>query len=104
MRKIFFEIELSEVFDGTQNKLFYEKVNAALESDCDAILVNCEKVTFMDSSGLGSMISALKLARNAGKQFCICSINRQVNMLFNLTDTQKIFTIYPDRESFCDSN
>jgi anti-anti-sigma factor len=104
MRKNFFEIELSEIFDGTQNKPFHEKVSAALESDCDAILVNCQKVTFMDSSGLGSMITALKLARNAGKKFCICSINRQVNMLLNLTDTQKIFTIYPDRETFYNSN
>lgn len=97
----FFEIELSGIFDGTKSKSFQEQVQTAIQNEYDSILVNCDKVTFMDSSGLGSLISALKLTRNAGREFYLCAINRQINMLFGLTDTLKIFQIYPDRETFC---
>jgi anti-sigma B factor antagonist len=97
----FFEIELSGIFDGTKAKSFQQEVQTAIRDEYDSVLVNCSQVTFMDSSGLGSLISALKSTRNAGKEFYLCAINRQISMLFGLTDTLKIFQIYPDRETFC---
>lgn len=99
--KNFFEIQLSGIFDGTKSKSFQAQVQTAIQDEYDSILVNCDQVTFMDSSGLGSLISALKITRNSGKEFYLCAINQQINMLFSLTDTLKIFQIYPDRETFC---
>ncbi len=61
------------------------------------IVIDLKDVSFMDSSGLGALVSALKTARSAQCDLYICSLNDQVKMLFDLTSMSKIFKIYPDR-------
>jgi anti-sigma B factor antagonist len=91
---------LSSVFDGTQATAFRESISQFLEDGVDIILLDCQGLGFIDSSGLGTMISGLKLVRAAGKKLCLCAINKQVGMLLDLTDTRRVFTIYADRDEF----
>jgi anti-sigma B factor antagonist len=93
-------MELSGVFDGTKASAFHNDVRQALAEGADAILADCHDLGFMDSSGLGAMIVALKMVRAAGKKLYICAINKQVGMLFDLTDTRRIFHILTDRAEF----
>jgi anti-sigma B factor antagonist len=93
-------MELSGVFDGTKARAFHDGIRQALAEGADALLVDCHDLGFMDSSGLGAMIVALKMARAEGKKLYICAINKQVGMLFDLTDTRRIFYIFNDRAEF----
>jgi anti-sigma B factor antagonist len=93
-------IELSGVFDGTKASSFHGNIRQALAEGADAILADCHDLGFMDSSGLGAMIVALKMVRAAGKKLYVCEINKQVGMLFDLTDTRRIFHIFKDRAEF----
>ncbi len=93
-------IALSGVFDGTKTSLFQGEVRQALDANADAVLIDCSELSFMDSSGLGAMIVALKNIRAAGKNLYLCAINQQVEMLFELTDTRRVFQIFSDRTEF----
>jgi anti-anti-sigma factor len=93
-------IQLSGVFDGTKASAFHDEIRAALEDGADVILADCQNLAFMDSSGLGAMIIGLKLIRAAGKKLCICAINKQVSMLFDLTDTRRVFQVFTDQAEF----
>jgi anti-sigma B factor antagonist len=93
-------VELSGVFDGTKASAFHSEIRQALESGADAILTDCHSLGFMDSSGLGAMIVALKIVRAAEKKLYICAVNKQIGMLFDLTDTRRIFYIFADRAEF----
>ncbi len=93
-------VELSGVFDGTKAGAFHGEIRQALESGADAILADCHDLGFMDSSGLGAMIVALKMVRAAEKKLYICTINKQIGMLFDLTDTRRIFHVFKDRAEF----
>jgi anti-sigma B factor antagonist len=93
-------IPLSGVFDGTQAATFRENIRQALDGGVDVILLDCQELGFMDSSGLGAMISGLKMVRAAGKKLCLCAINKQVGMLLDLTDTRRVFQIFADRQAF----
>lgn len=64
------------------------------------LLIDCSEVTFMDSSGLGALVMALKTMREAKGKLAICSIPDQIKMLFRLTGMDKVFTIYPSRADF----
>lgn len=88
------------MFDGTKASAFHDEIRQALAEGADAILTDCQDLGFMDSSGLGAMIVALKIVRAAGKKLYICAINKQVGMLFDLTDTRRIFHIFVDRAEF----
>ncbi|AFZ34345.1 anti-sigma-factor antagonist [Stanieria cyanosphaera PCC 7437] len=91
-------IEPNGILDGTKAQEFRQKINESIESGAEIILVDFNDVTFMDSSGLGALVLALKSVRAAGAKLFICSINEQIRMLFELTSMDRVFEIFPSRE------
>lgn len=92
------QIQPSGILDSTKAAQFREEVSKLVESGADIILIDLKEVTFIDSSGLGALVSALKTVRSAGGKLCICSINEQVRMLFELTSMDRVFEVYSSRE------
>lgn len=90
----------SGILDATQANQFRREVSYRLEKKPEILLINLQNVTFIDSSGLGALVSALKMVRMAGAKLFICSINDQVRMLFELTSMDRVFKVYPDEETF----
>ncbi len=64
------------------------------------LVVDLQEISFMDSSGLGALVSALKSIRNSKGDMVICGANEQVQMLFELTSMTKIFKIYATVDEF----
>jgi anti-sigma B factor antagonist len=64
------------------------------------ILVDLKEVTFMDSSGLAALVTAFKTVRSSGGKLCVCSVNQQIKMLFELTSMDRVFEIFADRDEF----
>ncbi|MEO1401614.1 MAG: STAS domain-containing protein [Cyanobacteria bacterium J06635_1] len=64
------------------------------------ILIDCQDITFMDSSGLSAMVMALKLARDANIRLALCSVSEQASLLFRLTGMDKVFEIFEHRAAF----
>ncbi len=93
-------IEPEGILDGTKAAGFQHQVEQSIESGVHAILVDFQQVTFMDSSGLGALVKALKTVKAAEVGFFLCSINEQIGMLFELTSMDEYFTILRDREEF----
>lgn len=93
-------IQPQGLLDGDKGLDLQASIQAALADGAQVLLVDCQDITFMDSSGLGAMVIALKLARGENCHFCLCSLNDNLDMLFTLTDTHQVFDIYPNRAAF----
>ncbi len=93
-------IEPKGILDGTKTKEFHHQLDKSIEVGAQIILVDFQNVTFMDSSGLGALVKALKVANAAEVQLSLCSINEQIKMLFELTSIDSYFKIYNSREEF----
>jgi anti-sigma B factor antagonist len=93
-------IEPKGILDGTQSADFQCQIEQSVESGVQTILVDFQQVTFMDSSGLGALVKALKTVNAAEVNFFLCSVNEQVGMLFELTSMDEYFTILSDRHEF----
>ena len=96
-------IEPTGILDSTKAEEFRESVEALLEEGIDVILVDLKEITFIDSSGLGTLVVLLKKARSLNRSFCICSMNDRVRMLFELTSMDRVFEIYENRQAFEDA-
>lgn len=90
----------SGILDGTQAIQLRKDISAKLEKSAEVILIDLQDVTFIDSSGLGALVSALKLVRTKGCKLCICSINDQIRMLFELTSMDRVFKVYGNEDTF----
>ncbi len=93
-------IEPQGILDGTKAQDFHARVNESIASGAQIVLVDFKNVTFMDSSGLGALVKALKTVDAAEVKLCLCSINDQIKMLFELTSMDRYFEICPSREDF----
>lgn len=74
-----------------------------LESKKINILVDCQKIDFMDSSGLSCLIMTLKNVRATEGNFALSNINSQVKLLLELTAMDNIFKVYDNAEEFSQS-
>ena len=93
-------LQPSGILDGTKAGQFRQEISNLVESNVDIVLIDFQDVTFMDSSGLGALVLALKTVRAAGGKLVICSVNEQIKMLFELTSMDRVFEISPSREDF----
>ncbi|NET57772.1 MAG: STAS domain-containing protein [Symploca sp. SIO2E6] len=93
----------SGILDGTKAGQFRQEITKLVESNVDIVLIDFADVTFMDSSGLGALVLALKTVRAAGGKLFICSVNDQIRMLFELTSMDRVFEIHENREAFEES-
>jgi anti-sigma B factor antagonist len=93
-------IRPSGVLDNTKAGQFRNEIDEMIRGGADRILVDLKEVTFMDSSGLGALVIAMKAIQSAGGNLSICSINEQVKILFDLTSMDQVFEIFDDQEAF----
>lgn len=90
----------SGILDGTKAEEIRTQVENALADGTKTLLVDLKDTTFVDSSGLGTLVSTLKRVRASSSEMYICSINPQVKMLFELTSMDRVFTIFENRAAF----
>lgn len=58
------------------------------------VVVDLAGVDFMDSSGLGALISGLKTARQAGGDLRIAAPTEQVRLVLKLTNVERVLPAY----------
>jgi anti-sigma B factor antagonist len=101
--KTFEVIKPSGILDGVSAKELRSQIVELLEEKKPTnILVDLQNVTFMDSAGLGALVSILKTVRFSGAEFCLCSLSEQVKIIFDLTKMEKVFKIFESRQDFED--
>lgn len=62
------------------------------------LLIDLSQTQFIDSSGLGAMISCQRHAAAAGGRVKLCCLSKQVQAAFELVRLHLIFDINPTRE------
>ena len=75
-----------------------DTVAEAIAGGATHVLVDLGDTEFMDSSGLGALIGALKMARQAGGDLRIANIRPQVKMVLELTSMDRVLTPYDTAE------
>lgn len=71
-----------------------------LETGVDILLIDFCQVMFMDSSGLGTLVSALKLVQKAEGRLALCSLSGQALLLFEMAGMEKLFETYRTVDDF----
>ncbi|MCW3804885.1 STAS domain-containing protein [Plebeiibacterium marinum] len=63
------------------------------------VLMNLSNIKFIDSSGIGVLISALKTARQNNRGFYLCCLQKDVLNLLKLMKLDKVFDIYDSKDA-----
>jgi anti-sigma B factor antagonist len=76
-------------------KKSFDKV---LSSKTPKIIVNLSKVTYVDSSGLATLVEILKNMRSYGGRLRLTNLSSKVKSLFEITKLEKLFEIMADEQ------
>ncbi|SRR6056297_292793 len=74
---------------------FKDLMRTLTETGPDHVILDLSSVTFIDSSGLGAVVGALKQLPS-GKRLDLAGLTRDVANVFRLTRMDTVFTIHPD--------
>ncbi|HEX8510081.1 MAG TPA: STAS domain-containing protein [Propionibacteriaceae bacterium] len=80
--------------DGRLNMVAAPALRASIEQSVNdghaRVVVDLAKISFIDSSGLGSLIAGLKKARQAGGNLRIAAATEQVLTVLRLTNLDRV--------------
>ena len=85
---------LEKRLDASAAAGFKGKIVDWINSGNNRIVLDLSRVDFIDSSGLGAIVSCLKTLGGNG-DLVICGIQETVMSLFKLTRMNRVFQIFP---------
>ena len=79
-----------DIFNSDSFKAYLLKLISEKQAD---VRLDCRNLTYIDSTGLGSMVGALKNIKQYGGEFIILNLKSSLNKLFKITNLDKAFKI-----------
>jgi anti-sigma B factor antagonist len=82
--------------DAANVKAFKQELKK-LEVPAGTLLLDLAEVDFMDSPGLGALMSALRQATTRGGELSLCGLSASVRYVVEIVRMHKIVDVYNDR-------
>jgi anti-anti-sigma factor len=67
------------------------------------LMVDMEKVEFIDSQGLQKLVAALRLMTSQKSNLLLCSQQPSVRLVFEITRIDQLFAVFPSVSNFVNS-
>jgi anti-sigma B factor antagonist len=93
-------IQPSGILDSLQANELRREIGDFVSAGIKYILIDCQNVEFMDSSGLGGLVMTLKMVRKQDAKLALCSLNEQLRMLLELTSMDSVFDVFQNSAEF----
>lgn len=70
----------------------------AVEAAAPKVVIDLSDVTFIDSTGIGVLVGALKRAREKGGSLNFCGIQTRVKRVFEITGLMRALPLFDSRD------
>jgi len=91
-----------ENLEASNAAAFKEAIGPVLEANKQVVL-DLSQLQFVDSSGLGAILSSFKRLNMLGGSLKLCRLTRPVQSLFELVRMNRVFSIYVTRDAAIDA-
>lgn len=88
-------IEVKGEIDVYTAPVLREELTSLIDSEHTTIVVDLTQVSFMDSTGLGVLVGALKKVRTLGGDLALVIDQEKILKVFRITALTQVFTIHP---------
>ncbi len=80
-------------------EIYKNDINGMIEKGYKKVLINLEGVTFVNSTGLGMIVSGFTSAKSKGCDMRLTNMAERVISLFTLTKLSTVFKTYATEEA-----
>ena len=92
-------VELAGEIDVYTSPKVKDAITELIDQGHYNLVINLEKVRYIDSTGLGVLIGGLKRVREYGGSVSLVCTNPQIKKIFDITGLVKIFGIFDSEPS-----
>lgn len=89
---------IGKITIGEGSNKLRDEVNRLLESGEKEIILNFEQATYLDSSGIGELISRHTTTKNQGGHLKLLKLPRKIKDLLTVTRLLPVFETFDDEE------
>jgi anti-sigma B factor antagonist len=89
-------VRLDGAVDAHTAPQFEEAVQKIIDDGTNNIVVDCEKLTYISSAGLGVVMGFIEEVRDAGGDIKICGLSEKVKQPFEILGFESLFHFCPD--------
>jgi anti-sigma B factor antagonist len=95
IRPGYYLIELDGDLDASSSILVDKAIQEAIQLQKENLLVNCQKLRYISSAGIGVFIAHLNGLEKTGTHLVLHSLSPTILDVFQLLELDKVFTIVP---------
>ena len=92
-----------EIMGGAEAESFRNIIYEAIEEDNANVVVDLTNASWMNSSGLGMLISGLTTTRSSGGDLRLANLSDRVRRPLEITKLESVFLIYTSVEEAINS-
>lgn len=82
-----------KIIDTTTSNELVSNIVEKLSPERNKVILNLEKIEYINSNGLNSLIAILTKTRTRGGEVILCNINEKVEKLLLITKLNSVFNI-----------
>jgi anti-anti-sigma factor len=79
------------------------ELTAQVEKDHKNILLDCQDLDYISSSGLRILLKSLKQVKSVKGRFTLCSLQPQIIQVFKISGFDHLFELFPGRNEAIES-
>ena len=84
---------------GEGSVVLRDQIRELLSKGSKKLLLNLAEVTYIDSSGIGELVSAFTTVRNQGGELKLLNLTKKVHDLLQITKLYTVFDVKDDEAS-----
>lgn len=81
--------------DMSRAPSFREHVRVAQQAKPKRVVIDMGEVDYMDSSGLATLVEAMRNGKGLGVELVLCGLNPKVRAIFEIARLHQFFSIVP---------
>ena len=87
-----------KIMGGPDFELFKAEVKELVDAGYKSVVLDLGEVPWINSTGLGILITAHHSIKAAGGVMKICNVKERVLSIFYVSQLERVFEVHPDRE------
>lgn len=87
-----------KIMGGPDYERFHSEIKTLIKEGYVDILLNMSKVTWINSTGLGILVSAFHTLKKNGGVMKICEVSPRIDNILNVTQLKLVFETYEKQQ------
>ena len=92
-----------KIMGGPDSELFSNTLKSLVHEDRTRVLVDLSKVTWVNSTGLGILISGYTTLKRSNGEMKLLNVSERIESIFMVTKLHSVFDSYKDEEEAVES-